>query len=77
MCAFKSFDINGDGQISREELAIVLKSYKQEFAENEQLVDQLLKECDTNGDNFIDFEEFCTFLIEKNKTEARQAAAIP
>jgi len=32
-------------------LSIVLKAYKKEYAENEDLIDKLVKECDTNGDN--------------------------
>ncbi len=69
MYAFKYFDLNRDGKISREELSIVLKAYKKEYAENAQLIDNLIKECDTNGDNQIDFEEFCKYLIDKNPEE--------
>lgn len=66
--AFKYFDLNHDGCISREELAIVLKAYKREYAENAQLIDKLLQECDSNHDGHIDFEEFVNYI--QKPTEA-------
>lgn len=64
--AFRYFDLNRDGKISREELSTVLKAYKKEYSENEALIEQLLNDCDLNHDNEIDFEEFCKYLIEQN-----------
>ena len=40
--AFQYFDMNKDGKVSREELSIVLRAYRKEFSENQQLIDQLL-----------------------------------
>ena len=54
--AFDYFDLNHDGKISRDELSIVLKAYKKEYAENEGLIEKLMLECDTNGDSEVDFE---------------------
>ena len=36
--AFDYFDLNHDGKISKEELSIILKAYKKEYAENETLI---------------------------------------
>lgn len=60
--AFKYFDLNHDGTINREELAIILRAYKKEYAENSKLIDKLLEECDLNGDSQIDFEEFVKYM---------------
>ena len=40
--AFKYFDLNHDGTINREELSIILRAYKKEYAENSKLIDKLL-----------------------------------
>lgn len=63
--AFKYFDLNHDGKIDREELSLILKAYKKEYAENSALIDKLIQECDLNHDNEIDFEEFCKYLIDQ------------
>ena len=41
----------------------MLKAYERDFADNKQLIESLLRDCDTNGDEEIDFEEFCNYLI--------------
>lgn len=61
--AFRFFDLNGDGKISRKELETVLKAYERDFSDNKDMIEELLRECDTNGDEEIDFEEFCNYLI--------------
>ena len=53
--AFDYFDVNHDGTINREELAIVLKAYKKEYEENSAMIDKLMQECDLNGDKKVDF----------------------
>jgi Ca2+-binding EF-hand superfamily protein len=56
--------MNHDGRISKDELSIVLRAYKKEYAENSHLIDKLLVECDLNQDGEIDFDEFCQYLID-------------
>ena len=54
--AFEYFDMNHDGKLSKEELSMILRAYKKQFSQNQQLIDQLLIECDLNNDGEIDFE---------------------
>lgn len=74
--AFKYFDLNHDGKISRDELSIVLKAYKQEYSQNSKLIDKLIDDCDTNHDNEIDFEQFCKYLIDKNNQDTDSSSGL-
>jgi calcium-dependent protein kinase len=56
--AFKVFDRNGDGVISKAELEEVLKDDKVESMCGQKAIADLLQDVDKNGDNFIDFDEF-------------------
>jgi len=60
--AFKVFDRNGDGKISKEELDAVLQGGAVEDAMGAQAVANLLKEVDANGDGEIDFDEFMQMM---------------
>ncbi|KAL9244192.1 hypothetical protein vseg_017994 [Gypsophila vaccaria] len=53
---FNKFDVNGDGKISSTELGSILSSLGQEVSEEE--LDVMMKEVDTDGDGFIDLNEF-------------------
>jgi len=58
--AFRVFDRNGDGKISKEEIALVLndgdvKNCAKDLAE-------LIKDIDTNGDGEVDFQEFMQMM---------------
>jgi calcium-dependent protein kinase len=59
--AFRIFDRNGDGKISKQEIKDVLQddSVQTEFAKT---LDQLMKEVDTNGDGEVDFQEFMQMM---------------
>ncbi|CAE8643016.1 unnamed protein product [Polarella glacialis] len=59
--AFKVFDRDGNGKISREELAQVLAddTVKASFAKD---MEAMMKEVDINGDGEIDFDEFMTMM---------------
>lgn len=56
--AFKMFDINGDGKISRVELGTILCSLGETLTETE--LDQMIQDVDANGDGEIDLLEFIT-----------------
>ncbi|KAK6125410.1 hypothetical protein DH2020_040837 [Rehmannia glutinosa] len=55
---FKSFDANGDGQISASELGDALQKLGSVTAEE---IKRMMAEIDTDGDGYISFEEFTEF----------------
>ncbi|OMJ66784.1 hypothetical protein SteCoe_36256 [Stentor coeruleus] len=57
--AFKCFDKNGDGLISESELNEIFGSPGLPA----DIFKEYIKEADLNNDGFIDFEEFCMFMI--------------
>ncbi|KAI7884596.1 EF-hand [Lichtheimia hyalospora FSU 10163] len=59
---FKAFDRNGDNLISRDELQHVMTNLGEQLSPND--ITAMMKEADTNGDGFIDFEEFKRLLPE-------------
>jgi calmodulin len=61
--AFKVFDRDGTGTISREELRAVMISLGESLTEKD--IDEMLKEADTDGDGQIDFEEFKAIMSHK------------
>ncbi|KAH7281985.1 hypothetical protein KP509_35G006600 [Ceratopteris richardii] len=63
---FQSFDIDGDGRISLEELHAVLNSLGIHVSKEES--DSILSRIDTDNNGHIDFEEFKSFL-KAMKTE--------
>lgn len=61
--AFAVFDRDGDGQITPEELQLVLQSEDVAAAGiNPEAIQRLLQDADENGDGVIDFEEFMTMM---------------
>ncbi|KDP30251.1 hypothetical protein JCGZ_17033 [Jatropha curcas] len=58
---FATFDKNGDGFITKQELRDSLKNIKIFMTEKE--IEEMVAKVDSNGDGFIDYEEFC-FLCE-------------
>lgn len=60
--AFRVFDRNGDGNISKAELAAVLGDPNVEDAVGKKDIADLLKEVDNNGDGQIDFQEFMQMM---------------
>jgi len=59
--AFRLFDRNGDGKISKDELAQVLSNGDIEKVAERSLQD-LMQEVDGDGDGNIDFEEFMKMM---------------
>lgn len=56
---FKVFDQDGDGKISKSELASVLSSLGDDMSDDE--LDQVIVKVDGDGDGFIDLQEFIGF----------------
>jgi len=54
--AFKLFDIDGDGEISVEELTLILRAQGHLMSKKE--IEQLMADIDLNGDGAIDMNEF-------------------
>ncbi|KAI8139019.1 hypothetical protein BJV82DRAFT_673121 [Fennellomyces sp. T-0311] len=57
---FQAFDKNRDGLISQKELEIVMLSLGEHLTQRD--IKAMMDEADTNGDGFIDFEEFKQLL---------------
>jgi len=55
---FKLLDFDNSGTISAKELKGALDSIELDAAMSDDKCDELIKECDENGDGEIDFEEF-------------------
>lgn len=60
--AFRVFDKNDDGRISQNELAEVLNSQEVNHAISKEQLAKILKDVDTNGDGYIDFNEFMAMM---------------
>eukprot|EP00929_Paragymnodinium_shiwhaense_P008642 TRINITY_DN11259_c0_g1_i1.p1 TRINITY_DN11259_c0_g1~~TRINITY_DN11259_c0_g1_i1.p1 ORF type:complete len:659 (+),score=237.32 TRINITY_DN11259_c0_g1_i1:80-2056(+) len=68
---FKRFDVDGDGIITRSELAKLFQSIDPDHWDNAK-IESLMQCADTNSDGNIDYEEFVAWLagdVEKKKGE--------
>lgn len=54
--AFRKFDLNGDGKISKAELATLIKEDK------DKIDKAIFQGADLDGDGEVDFEEFCAMM---------------
>ncbi|XP_056628042.1 calcium-binding protein 5a [Triplophysa dalaica] len=59
--AFKEFDMDGDGEITTEELRCAMSKLLGEHM-NQREIDAVVREADNNGDGTVDFEEFVRML---------------
>jgi calmodulin len=55
--AFDVMDTNKDGFVTKDELKTLLKELDEEVTD--ETVENIIAVADTNGDEKIDFEEFC------------------
>ena len=55
--AFDVMDANKDGVVTRDELKTLLKGLGEEVTD--EVVDEMIKIADENGDGKVNFEEFC------------------
>ena len=62
--AFKMFDKDGGGTISKEEIKQIL-SFGQSI--DEDTVNQIMKQVDDNGDGEISYQEFSEMMLAHNK----------
>ncbi|KAA8581610.1 calcium-binding protein 5a [Etheostoma spectabile] len=59
--AFKEFDMDGDGEITTEELRLAMTKLMGEHMSRRE-IDAIVKEADDNGDGTVDFEEFVRMM---------------
>ncbi|XP_055036310.1 calcium-binding protein 5b [Misgurnus anguillicaudatus] len=62
--AFKEFDLDGDGSITKEELRHAMLKLLGETG-NKKEIEAVVREADNNGDGSVDFEEFVK-MMSKN-----------
>ena len=55
--AFEVMDANKDGEVTKDELKSLLKGLGEDVTD--EVVDEMIKIADENGDGKIQFEEFC------------------
>jgi len=60
--AFRTFDIDGDGKITQDEIRAVLNDDNVSNVMGMQAIAEMMKQLDTNGDGEIDFDEFMAIM---------------
>mmetsp|Transcript_122481 Transcript_122481/g.240379 ORF Transcript_122481/g.240379 Transcript_122481/m.240379 type:complete len:140 (+) Transcript_122481:72-491(+) len=61
--AFRVFDINGDGYITKDELRTTMLGLN--LALTSEQLDEMMKEADVNQDGKVDYEEFVKTMLGK------------
>ena len=62
---FATVDTNGDGQITKEELKVLLAQLGQ--SQDDQVIDVMISMIDENDDGKVDFNEFVKMVTERKK----------
>ena len=65
---YHALDVDGDGDISRSELILLLKSMKRKLGMSDKAITKLVSQTDLDGDGTIDFNEFL-HLVENVETK--------
>ncbi|OZJ06421.1 hypothetical protein BZG36_00468 [Bifiguratus adelaidae] len=60
LASFKAFDKENKGQITREDLANVMKAYGTPLSSEE--IDGMVHEADVDGDDMVNYEEFLKIM---------------
>ncbi|CAE7733723.1 CPK2, partial [Symbiodinium sp. CCMP2456] len=74
--AFRIFDLDGDGKITREELGKVLNGNSVQELFGARKIEKMIEEVDKDGDGAVDFEEFCAMMSTK-ASRPQSAAEAP
>ena len=61
--AFKVYDKDGNGFISKAELIHVMANLGEKLSDGE--IDEMIREADVNGDGQINYEEFVQMMMNK------------
>lgn len=69
---FKQLDDDGNGYLSREEVAKLMASKNMASMMNDRSPDSLLQDMDADGDGAIDFNEFCNVMLGRKEASAYQ-----
>ena len=64
-----ALDVDGDGDISANELMLLLKSLKRKLVITEVGIKKMVKDTDLNGDGRIDIDEFLNMMETGEKRE--------
>jgi len=62
---FDRYDLNGDGNITKEECVQALELIIMYPQEAERMAEEMIKSCDENNDNMIQYNEFVTAMKTK------------
>ncbi len=73
--AFQVFDRDGNGKISRQEIADVLNNGDLETVFGKNLVAEIIRDADTDGDGEIDFPEFMAMMAKDGAPKVDLSAA--
>lgn len=71
--AFRAFDHNGDGSISRDELRDAMQRFGHSFSDDE--CDEMFTQADLNNDGKIDWDEFVNMMLPGHGDDVDYAAA--
>lgn len=63
--AFKAFDKDGNGKITKQELTYILQGDNDLV--NEEAIEKLVEECDVDNDGEIDIHEFKRSITKRFK----------